>query len=116
MKCLFARPVFWLLAGIGLAVSAEPARVERPGSDQRPDVRAAVETHRASRLEEVRREEVMADRRLTAEQRAELREQLRRQWAAHGETAQTAQAAHTAEPQPAERIAPGSVLPRIQRD
>ncbi len=112
MKCLFPRPVFWLLAAIGLAASAEPSGFTRAGSEQRTEVRLAVEAHRAARREEVRREEAMAGRRLTAEERAELREQLRRQWAAHGEMAQTEQ---TAQSRPPEHIAPGSAPPGIQR-
>ena len=109
MKRLLVRPLFLLLAGIGVAASAQHPGLIQVSGDQRNDLRVAVEAHRAARREEVRREEAMAGRRLTAEERAQLREQLRRQWAAHGETAQTA------ESQPAERTVPGVSLPRIQR-
>lgn len=48
---------------------------------RRSDLRDAVEAHRASQREEVRREETSAGRRLTAAELAELRAQVRQQWA-----------------------------------
>ncbi len=54
-------------------------------ADFRAEVRGAVETHRASQREEVRREETVAGRRLTAAELAELREQVRQQWAPRSE-------------------------------
>jgi len=57
---------------------------------------------RVPRREEVIREEALAGRRLTAEERAELRELLRREWASRTESSQTA------ETQPADRLAPGT--------
>lgn len=109
MKCLFARPLFWLLATIGFAASAEPSGLVRVDGERRSEVRVAVEAHRAARRADVQREELLAGRRLTAQERAELRLQLRRQWAAPGETAQTVQS------QPVERLPPVSALPGTQR-
>ena len=88
-----------------------PVAVQR-----RSDLRDAVEAHRSSQREEVRREEAVAGRRLTAAELAELREQVRQQWAARAE------AIRSAEPQPVERMvsAPEAravqvPAPRLQR-
>lgn len=105
MKSALALPLLWLLASVGFAASAEPPGLVRVGNE----LRGAVQAHLAERREEVRREEAFAGRRLTAEERAELREQLRSQWVAQGETAQTA------ESQPAERVVPGSSMVGTQR-
>jgi hypothetical protein len=58
-------------AGAGNAPSAEQVRQE---------VRRAVVTHRAQQRDDIRRQEAAAGRRLTAAERAELREQVRYQW------------------------------------
>lgn len=110
MKCLFARPLFWLLAGIGFAAFADPSGLVRVGGERGSELRVAVEAHRAARRADVQHEDVLAGRRLTAQERAELRLQLRRQWAAAPrETAQTVQS------QSVERLAPVSALPGTQR-
>ena len=105
MKTVLARLLFWLLASAAFAASAQ-------SSEQRAnqELRGVIAAQVSARREEVRREEAMAGRRLTAEERAELRAQLRRQWSSQGETAQTAQS------QPAERSVPGSATPRVQRN
>ncbi len=97
-----------LLAAIGFAASAQPPGFLRGNDVQGKEMRVSIEVHRVARRGEVRREEALAGRRLTAEERAELREQLRRQWAAQGETAQTAQS------QPVQRLMPSSALPGTQ--
>ena len=66
---------------------------------RRNEVRDAVEAHRAAKREEVRREEAAAGRRLTAAELAELRQQVRQQWTPRQEIV------HSAESQPAERMA-----------
>lgn len=109
MKSALALPLLWLLAGTGFAASAQPSGPVRVGNEPRNELRGAIEAHLATRREEVRSEQAFAGRRLAAEERAELREQLRRQWASHGETARTAQS------QQAERIVPGSALAPTRR-
>ena len=114
MKSALALSLFWLLAGVGSAASAQSSGGVRIAGEPPAKIAAPV----AARREEVRREEAFAGRRLTAEERAELREQLRRQWAAQVEISQTAQATHAAQPaesQPAERIVPGPASARSQR-
>lgn len=71
------------LVALLLAVSSSWAASPRliPVSDQvRSDVRAAVESHRASEKDEIRRADAAAGRHLTAAERAQLREQVRQQW------------------------------------
>ncbi len=57
----------------------------------RIDLRDAVVAHRASQRETVRRGEANAGRRLTAAELAELREQVRQQWAARSEVARSSE-------------------------
>lgn len=99
------------LSGIAAQEGLLPVKVP-----QRNDLRGAVDEHRASQREEVRREEAVAGRRLTAAELAQLREQVRQQWAAQNK------AVRSAELQPVERIvsAPESratqvPAPRLQR-
>jgi hypothetical protein len=80
------------------------------------DLRDAVETHRGSQREAMRREEAVAGRRLTAAELAELRDQVRQQWAARSEVVRSA------ESQPVKRLvsAPDSRVkplpaPRLQQ-
>ncbi len=51
------------------------------GGATRHEVRQAVQAHRAAQREEVQREEASAGRRLTPAELAELRSQVRQQWA-----------------------------------
>ena len=105
-----------LAALLCLSAMAAPDGLIPVNVPRRNDLRGAVETHRASQREEVRREEAVAGRRLTAAELAQLREQVRQQWAAQTE------AIRSAELQPVERIvsAPESratqvPAPRLQR-
>lgn len=59
---------------------AVPDGILQVGGATRYEVRKAVEIHRASQSEEVRREEAAAGRRLTPAELAELRSQVRQQW------------------------------------
>lgn len=80
-------PPTWLLA-LGLmlfsiytdAMGQTQESVEGRAAVTREQVRAAVNAHRAAQQEEVQRDEAIAGRRLTPAERAELREQLRREW------------------------------------
>jgi hypothetical protein len=112
MKTVLARPLFWLLASVAFAASAQSSGTVQAGAEQRAnrELRGVIAAQVSARREEVRREEAMAGRRLTAEERAELRAQLRRQWSSQGETAQTAQS------QAAERSVTGSAMPRVRRN
>ena len=65
-----AAPAAWA-AGPQTTPSAEQVRIE---------VRRAVEAHRAQERDDIRRQEAEVGRRLTAAERAELREQVRYQW------------------------------------
>jgi hypothetical protein len=87
-----------LLASLAFPVAAEPWGFMRVGDLRRNELRDAVEAHRASKREEVRREEAAAGRRLTAAELAELRQQVRQQWAPRQDVIQSA------ESQPAERM------------
>jgi hypothetical protein len=73
-----AWPSVWAMAGSLLQV----------GGATRGEVRRAVEAHRASQREEVRREEATAGRRLTPAELAELRSQVRQQWSPRYDAAQ----------------------------
>lgn len=79
-----------LLAGLWLPVCAAQGSWMQLSDQRRNELRGAVETHRASQREEVRREETVAGRRLTAAELAELREQVRQQWAPRSEQVHTA--------------------------
>ncbi len=109
MNNLLARSSMLLIAGFASIAWAQPLGPSHGREVQRNEGRASIQMHRQARRQEVRREEALAGPRLTAEERAELREQLRREWAGHGETAQTAQTT------PAYRSAPGWMPPRTQR-
>lgn len=110
MKKTLARSLICLLAGIGINAAAQQSDSLRARVGGGSELRSAAVAPMAIRREEARREEAIAGRRLTAEERADLRELLRRQWAE--QTAVT----RTAESLPAERIVPGSAQPRIQRN
>jgi len=99
--------LLWLLVGMGPGASAQTLGFARVNGEH-PAARSANEA-RAQRREEVKREEALAGRRLTAEERAELREQLRHEWALRTESSQTA------ESQPPERLSPGSAQARTRR-
>jgi hypothetical protein len=90
----------------------------RVGEVRRGEVRNAVAAHRAAQREEIRREEAVAGRRLTAAELFELRQQVRGQWTPPGMGALL----NSAESQPAERVAPApmpaaraQIAPRSQR-
>ena len=90
----------------------------RVGDSRRSEVREAVAAHRAAQRDEIRREEAVAGRRLTAAELFELRQQVRRQWTPPG----TPNVLNSAESQPAERMVPEPIsaaramtLPRSQR-
>lgn len=72
-------PLF-LLALASSAVLAAGARPAPTAEQTRLEVRRAVEAHRAEQRDDIRRQEAQAGRRLTAAERAELREQVRYQW------------------------------------
>lgn len=95
---------------------ASPDGLTPVNQQRRSEMRTAVNVHRASQREEVRREEAAAGRHLTAAELAQLREQVRQQWATRTE------AIRFAESQPVERMvqAPESraaqvPAPRLQR-
>jgi hypothetical protein len=101
--------------GPALANAGEFLRV---GDSRRSEVREAVAAHRAAQRDEIRREEAVAGRRLTAAELFELRQQVRRQWTPPG----TPNVLNSAESQPAERMVPEPIsatraltLPRSQR-
>lgn len=83
----------------------------RAGAGDQAELRRAVEAHRLAERDQVRREDAYAGRRLSAQERAELREQLRREWALFAEPTE----AESAQSHAAERVPPGSVLPRNLR-
>ena len=89
-----------VLAGFSLGALAGPPGWSHVSEKRRNELRDAVEAHRAETREEVRREEAAAGRRLTPAELAELRSQVRQQWAPRPELLRSA------ESQPAERIAP----------
>ena len=111
-----ALPLLLVCAGSSAwAISGDFFRV---GEVRRSEVRDAVAAHRAAQREEIRREEAVAGRRLTAAELFELRQQVRGQWTPPGMAAM----ANSAESQPAERIAPAPTsaarpltAPRSQR-
>jgi hypothetical protein len=90
------------------------------GGATRQEVRQAVQAHRAAQREEIQREEASAGRRLTPAELAELRSQVRQQWAPRYDAplVQTPLPAAEALP-PAESEAPTPMrvltLPRSQR-
>ena len=77
-----------------LPAMAESARVT-------PEVRNAVEAHRAVKREKLLRQEAVPGRRLTPAELSELREQVRQQWIPRKQ-----EIARSAETRPAERMAP----------
>ncbi len=94
-----ALPLLFVCAcGSTWAISGDFFRV---GEVRRSEVRDAVAAHRAAQREEIRREEAVAGRRLTAAELFELRQQVRGQWTPPNLGAM----ANSAESQPAERIA-----------
>jgi hypothetical protein len=96
----FALPLTFVFAcAPTLAATGDFFRV---GEVRRGEVRDAVAAHRAAQREEIRREEAIAGRRLTAAELFELRQQVRGQWTPPA----TGTLLNSAESQPAERIAP----------
>jgi len=98
----FARSFLVVCASAPLWAQAVPDNFLRVGEVRRSEVRDAVAAHRAAQREEVRREEAVAGRRLTAAELYELRQQVRGQWTPPA----TGALVNSAESQPAERIAP----------
>jgi len=78
-----------LAAGPRTAPTAEQVRLE---------VRRAVEAHRAQQRDDILRQEAAAGRRLTAQERAELREQVRVQWLLPGAASETSTLPHGSPP------------------
>ena len=75
-----------LITGLCLPMWAATEGVAVPVDPRRSDLRDAVETHRNTRPEQqLRREEAWTGRHLTPPELAELREQVRQQWAGHVE-------------------------------
>ncbi|MDM0086199.1 MULTISPECIES: hypothetical protein [unclassified Variovorax] len=70
-----------LIASTSFASWAAPNGILQAGGATRSEMRRAVESHRASQREEMQREEAAAGRRLTPSELAELRSQVRQQWA-----------------------------------
>ncbi len=70
-----------LLAALCVPVWSAPPVAAQVASFDAGELRRAVEAHRAEQREEVKQEEAAAGRHLTASELAELREQVRRQWA-----------------------------------
>jgi hypothetical protein len=101
MRLLFSALPFILVFACG-STQAVPGELFRVGEVRRNEVRDAVAAHRAAQREEIRREEAMAGRRLTAAELFELRQQVRGQWALSA----PGTLLNSAESQPAERIAP----------
>jgi hypothetical protein len=83
---------------------AVPDTLAPAGGLRRHELREAVEAHRTNGREQIRRDEAAAGRRLTPAERAELREQLRREWLAGTSVPPPP------ETQPAERIMPAPVV------
>ncbi len=74
-----------LITGLCLPIWASTEGLASPGDPRRSELREAVETHRSVRPEQVRREEAWTGRHLTPPELAELREQVRQQWAGYGD-------------------------------
>ncbi|MFT4267867.1 MAG: hypothetical protein QM586_11720 [Xenophilus sp.] len=85
LLCLAVIAVPPIVAGAQGLGAGEPSRTE---------LRHAV----AEQGEQIRADEAMAGRRLTPAERAELRAQLRREWAARNEATQTAETVAPAAP------------------
>jgi len=75
----------WVLAAAPMGVWAASPPGTPANQQLRLDVRDALEAQRAAGQAAERREEAAAGRRLTEPERARLREQLRREWAAYAE-------------------------------
>ncbi len=95
-------PLLFLALCVPIGAVAEP--FFPTGGARRHELREAVEAHRISGREQIQRDEAVAGRRLTPAERAELREQLRRQWLA------ASSIPPPPETQPAERIVPAPVV------
>ncbi|MEJ8822956.1 hypothetical protein WKW80_13095 [Variovorax humicola] len=95
--------LFLMFAASSASVQAAQ-EIDVGGGFRRSELRNAVDAHRAARIAQVQREDAMAGRHLTAAERLELREQLRRQWA----ESSTSNTLRSAESQPPERIVPAS--------
>ena len=87
--CLAASPI--AIPATAQALSQQDAAVPT-----REQMRRAVLAHRAAEHAQIERDEALAGRRLTAAERAELREQLRQEWAQRPAPAEPAASAATA--------------------
>ena len=76
------RTLPFILAGVCLPSWAEPAATGAAREMRPSELRAAVAAHRAEQREEVQRQQAAAGKRLTAEELAQLRNQVRQQ--SHG--------------------------------
>jgi hypothetical protein len=114
MKFILPSSTVAMLLCASLPASAEPWGFVRVSDQQRNEMRNAVEAHRASKREEVMREEAAAGRRLTPAELAELRQQVRQQWVPRPEPRPELrpELIHSAESQPAERLVPATPLPK----
>ena len=109
------RPPLFLLFPLALASSVALAAGAAPTAEQtRLEVRRAVEAHRAQQRDDIRRQEAAAGRRLTAAERAELREQVRYQWLLPGSAPEVPKAPPGGGARSAESTGP-SWLPRSLR-
>ena len=66
-------------AAAAQALGQDSPRRKAPAT--REQVREAVNAHRAAEQEQIQRDEALTGRRMTPAERAELREQLRQEWA-----------------------------------
>ncbi|MDM0112511.1 hypothetical protein QTI66_10145 [Variovorax sp. J22R133] len=106
MRILLSLVVLALATPWSWAASPRPI----PVSEQvRSDVRDAVEAHRASQKDDIRRADAAAGRHLTAAERTQLRDQLRQQW-----TSQQPQSARTMPSQAPLRRSGGPALDNVR--
>jgi len=115
MRLRYFLPVLLLVAG---ALSWAAALRPLPVSDQvRADAGGAAGAYRATQVDGIPVDETAAGRRLTAAERAELREQVRQQWAPNAGTAVQAQPAArpSGDGPKGARPAGATVQPRSQR-
>lgn len=67
-------------ASHAIATSGQDIQRRKTLPPSREQVKDAVQTHRAQEREQILRDEAMVGRRMTPAERAQLREQLRREW------------------------------------
>src|SRR5688572_27772624 len=92
-------PLFVSLALTAPAAWAAGAQSVPTAEQVRVEVRRAVEAHRAQQRDDIRRQEAEVGRRLTAAERAELREQVRYQWLLPSSTPSTSKSPAASSPE-----------------